>query len=38
VEEILKQVQSAKRDKGEVPQDLSAKDKEEIASYGASSE
>jgi acetyl-CoA synthetase len=38
VEEIQEHVQSTKRDKGEVPQDLSAKDKEDIATYGTSSE
>jgi acetyl-CoA synthetase len=38
VDEIREQVQSAKREKGEVPQDLSAKEKEEIATYGAGSE
>ncbi|MBV9536566.1 MAG: acetate--CoA ligase [Solirubrobacterales bacterium] len=38
VDEIREQVQSAKREKGEVPQDLSAKEKEEIATYGESSE
>jgi acetyl-CoA synthetase len=38
VDEIREQVQSAKREKGEVPEDLSAKEKEEIATYGAGSE
>jgi acetyl-CoA synthetase len=38
VEEIQEKVQAAKREKGEVPQDLSSKEKEEIASYGTSSE
>jgi acetyl-CoA synthetase len=38
VDKIREQVQSAKREKGEVPQDLSAKEKEEIATYGKSSE
>ncbi len=38
VEEIQEYVQSAKREKGEVPDDLSSKEKEEIATYGASSE
>ena len=38
VDEIQEQVQSAKREKGEVPEDLSQKEKEEIATYGQSSE
>jgi acetyl-CoA synthetase len=38
VEEIRKQVQTAKKEKGEVPTDLSAKEKEEIATYGEGSE
>jgi acetyl-CoA synthetase len=38
VDEIREQVQNAKREKGEVPEDLSAKEKEEIATYGAGSE
>jgi acetyl-CoA synthetase len=38
VDEIQKQVQSVKRERGEMPKDLSAKEKEEIATYGASSE
>jgi acetyl-CoA synthetase len=38
VDQIQEQVQSVKRDRGDVPKDLSAKEKEEIATYGASSE
>ena len=38
VESIREQVQSEKRAKGEVPQDLSAKEKEEIATFGSGSE
>ena len=38
VEQIRVQVQDAKRDRGEVPDDLSAKEKEEIATFGQTSE
>jgi acetyl-CoA synthetase len=38
VEQIQEHVQSSKREKGEVPEDLSSKEKEEIATYGSSSE
>jgi acetyl-CoA synthetase len=38
VDEIREQVQGAKKEKGEVPTDLSAKEKEEIATYGEGSE
>jgi len=38
VESIREHVQSEKRARGEVPQDLSAKEKEEIAAYGSGSE
>jgi acetyl-CoA synthetase len=38
VEEIQEQVQSAKKEKEDVPKDLSDKEKEEIATYGEGSE
>ncbi len=38
VEEIQEQVQGAKKEKEEVPKDLSEKEKEEIATYGEGSE
>ncbi len=38
VEQIQEQVQSAKKEKEEVPKDLSQKEKEEIATYGEGSE
>jgi acetyl-CoA synthetase len=38
VESIREQVQTEKRAKGEIPQDLSAKEKEEIATFGSGSE
>ncbi len=38
VEEIREHVQREKRAKGEVPKELSAKEKEEIATYGQASE
>jgi acetyl-CoA synthetase len=38
VDEIREKVQAAKREKGEQPKELSAKEKEEIASYGEGSE
>ena len=38
VDEIREQVQSAKKEKEEVPKDLSQKEKEEIATYGEGSE
>jgi acetyl-CoA synthetase len=38
VDSIREHVQTEKRAKGEVPQDLSAKDKEEIATFGSGSE
>ncbi len=38
VEQIQEHVQSVKREKGEVPEDLSSEEKKEIATYGESSE
>jgi hypothetical protein len=38
VDGIRDQVQAAKKEKGDVPTDLSAKEKEEIATYGEGSE
>jgi acetyl-CoA synthetase len=38
VEQIRTQVQTAKRERGEVPEDLSATDKQEIATFGKDSE
>ena len=38
VDSIREQVQSEKRARGDVPQDLSAKEKDEIAAFGSGSE